>query len=523
MSSPTALSSRRQYFMRQDSALKSDPGQDTAALSLDNPAPAPSLAAHVANRLTFGTRPGDIAAVEAQGVDAWIAEQLNPGATDTPELAAMLAALPHGTFAESTTVLYDRRSMNWAEAMRPADEVRHATLARMLHSKWQLFEVMTAFWHDHFNVYAYDTPIACLFPEWDRLIRQHALGNFRDFVTATAKHPVMLDYLDNYLSTNAGPNENYARELFELHSLGAISYNAPGGYVDNDVYESSRCFTGWSYDNSSASPNRGKFKYVRDNHDRFQKIVLGTSIPNDQADLADGLKVIDLICNHQGTARHIALKLCQRFVSETPAESIVASSANVFYQNRNNAQQIRLTLAHIFASSEFRSEATRMCLLKRPYDWIISTMRALAIPYIYREGEDAFQMTYMMADVGYYMFGWHSPDGPPKDFYNWATATSMLSRYNFIFRIDAGWWVNKGLTFPAYALMPGTLRTPREIAQWWINRVIQRPVSTATFEGIMVFVAEGRNFDIALPVEQIEDKAPRIAALCTVAPEYMWR
>jgi len=516
--------SRRDFFRKAAGAGTMQASEKLIANTPRDVAPAPSLAAHVANRLTFGPRPGDVAAIDAQGVDAWVNAQLNPTSSDTPELASALAALPTNTFAENTQTLYDRRIEYWM-SVEPVNQVRHATMARMLHSKWQLRELMVEFWRDHFNVYGYDSPVSCLYPEWDRLLRQHCFGNFRAFVEATSKHPAMLYFLDNYLSTNAGPNENFARELCELHTLGAINYNVTGGYIDDDVYEASRCFTGWTYERDGKSPDRGKFKYVRDNHDRFQKVIFGTDIPRDQADLADGLKVLDLVCYHPGTARHLATKLLHRFVSENPSEALINSTADVFYQNRTDPNQIRLTLQHIFSSAEFRSTSNRMVLFKRPYDWIVSTMRALNIPYIYRDNDDDndMDMTWMINQVGYQLFAWRSPKGPTFDRYTWCSANGMLRRYNFIFRIDAGWWDNKGLVYPSVSILPSSLKTTREICTWWVNRVIQRTVSNTTFENLMTFVSNGRNVDLALSTSQIEDKVPRLAALCTVTPEFMWR
>lgn len=492
-----------------------------SSASMRDPAPTPSLAAHVANRLMYGPKPGDVAAIEAQGVDAWIQEQLNPDSSESPEFTSAAGQLPLETLFESTTQLWDRRE--YSDSIRPANQVRHLTLTRMLHSKWQLKEVIVEFWRDHFNVYAYDDPVRRLYPEFDRILREHAFGNFRQFVEATSKHPAMLYFLDNYLSTNAGPNENFARELCELHTLGAMNYNTPDGYADEDVYEASRCFTGWTYERDNSSPDRGKFKYVRGNHDRFQKVVLGTAIPRDQGDLEDGLQVLDLLCFHPGTARHIATKLCQRFVSAVPPASIVASTAEVFYDNRNHPNQIRRTLAHIFASAEFREPENRMSLFKRPFDWIVSAMRALQIPYIYREGDNSFDMTGMMTPLGYQLFGWRSPDGPPYELYDWCSANSMLRRCNFVFRIDAGWWSNNGLTYPSLSIMPESLATPRQICEWWQTRIFQRELSAVTFNSLLTFVARGRNPDIGLPPDQIESIVPRLAALCTTSPEFMWR
>ena len=337
---------RREFLSRVVSPLSA--GLTKVADPSAGRAPEPSLAWHAANRLMFGPRPGDVAAIEQAGYEAFLEEQLSPETIDDSACDAAIAALNPVTYSETWQQLYDRRSLpNWSEVWRPLREVQQATAIRMVMSKRQLYERLVDFWHNHFNINGWEFIVRSLFTKWDLTIRQHALGNFRALLEATASHPCMLYYLDNYLSTNAGPNENYARELFELHTLGAMNYRTPGGYVDNDVYEASRCFTGWTFETNGSAPARGEFKYVRANHDRFQKIVLGHAIPNDQADLLDGRNVLDILANHPGTARFICWKLCQRLVHDDPPPSLVLSAAGVFQRAVNAPDQIKQVVMHL--------------------------------------------------------------------------------------------------------------------------------------------------------------------------------
>jgi len=490
-----------------------------APTSAAAPPPTPSLAAHAANRLQFGPAPGEVNAIEAEGFATFLARQLDPAAIDDAACDARLAALPNQTFSETWAQLYDRRSLpNWSDTIAPFTQVRAATVVRRAFSRRQLFERVVEFWHDHFSLYGLEFIVQSLFTKWDETIRQHAFGNFRTFLEATGAHPCMLYYLDNYLSTNAGPNENYAREVFELHTLGQMNYQVEGGYIDDDVYESSRCFTGWTFETNGTAATRGQFKYVPENHDRFMKWVLGQRIPNDQAAMKDGRDVFDRLAYHPGTARHIAWKLAVRFISDNPPESIVASTAEVFYANRLEPDQIKRTLQHLLSSAEFAAEENRAAKFKRPGDWVISMMRALEVEF---PNHDSFFWDFN--NMGHRFFEWRAPDGPPDTMADWATSNGLLQRWNYVFRLASGWWDGNGYDFVVDGKMPSSLTTAREVVQWWVDRVLQRPISQTTFDGLLVFLAEGRNPDIALPADQISDKLKYLAAVMVMTPEFQRR
>lgn len=479
----------------------------------------PTLAEHAANRLLFGPRPGDVDAIQASGYDAFLDQQLSPDSIDDSEAEAILSAAPHETLGESMTALFDRRRTSpYAEVIRPIREVRHATWMRAVYSKKQLLERMVSFWYDHFNLYGWDYLTRSVFPTWDALIRRHALGNFHDFLIDTAQHVSMLRYLDNYKSTDGGPNENYARELIELHTLGAMHYNVEGGYNDEDVYEASRCFTGWSYDDESESPTRGAFLYRHDDHDRFQKYFLGERLPRDQAPLQDGLDVLNILAHHPGTAKYISWKLAQRFIADDPPMSVVESAAEVFLTHVNSPDQLKHVMKHILSSEEFKT--ARRCKFKRPFDWLVSVMRALDIDYVIH---DKFSIEWLYDSMGQALFSWSTPDGAPDEQVHWATSNNMIRRWRVTFETCDGWYQKYGFGFDPLAIMPSDLNSAEQVADFWIRRVIPGPVSDETRFSIVDYVSEGRNPSLPLPGSQIETKAKYAAALCAVSPEFMLR
>ena len=269
------------------------------------------------------------------------------------------------------------------EYQRPYHEVAAATIIRAVHSRAQVYERMVAFWHDHFNVLASDDRrVGCALPAYDRdAIRPHALGNFRELLEATAASPAMLVYLSNANSRAGGDNENYGRELLELHTLGRDAYlndrydrwrdvpgaaeGKPAGYIDEDVYEAARAFTGWTVENgqkldaATELPRTGRFIYLEGWHDGYQKRVLAAELPPYAPPMADGRKVLDLAAFHPATARFLCLKLCRYFVSDNPPQSLVDSAAKVWIDNAKKPDQIAAVVKHIALSKEFAASTRR--------------------------------------------------------------------------------------------------------------------------------------------------------------------
>lgn len=228
--------------------------------------PKSGRAARLLNRAAFGPEPNQAAELERLGFEAWLDEQLHPGSLDDPVLMLSLSR-----FEALSTDAVELEDEQEPLVMR---QLVGATLLRMTHSKWQLQERMTDFWSNHFNVYATKAHGAYKRPTEDRdVIRKHALGTFPDLLLASSRSPGMLVYLDNQVNRKGRANENYARELLELHTLGVH-----GGYSQNDVMEVARCFTGWTVENRFLRP-KGRFRFDADLHDDGEKTVLGHRLP----------------------------------------------------------------------------------------------------------------------------------------------------------------------------------------------------------------------------------------------------
>jgi len=325
------------------------------------------LAGHVLNRLTFGTTPAARAELLTLGptvetaVDAWIAQQL---AVRDDDDAAARSLHRFAAIDAPIAELYEFKP----EVLRA--ELAGATLLRAVHARRQLYEVLVQFWSDHLNVAMAKGECAWLKPADDRLVaRQHACGRFRDLIAASALSPAMLWYLDgreNRRRTAAEkPNENYARELLELHTLGV-----DGGYSQRDVMEVARCLTGWTV-RGQAGFRKARVEFHADAHDDGAKEVLGTHIAagGGRRDLD---QVLDVVCAHPATARHLAGKLCTRFIADDPPAAAVAAVAAAFTASGGD---LRATVRALFATPEFRSPAIRAGKLKRPFHFVVSCLR----------------------------------------------------------------------------------------------------------------------------------------------------
>jgi uncharacterized protein (DUF1800 family) len=366
---------------------------------------------HAITRLTFGVTPELYDEVAAMGVQAFIEQQLAPETLDDAAVEAMLAQFP--AIGQSAAQLYSR----YADQMtrQPSRQLVTATILRAVYSRRQLYERMVGFWSDHFNIYLVNGARGFLKVVDDReVIRQYALGSFRDLLGASAHSPAMLLYLDNHQSRAEHPNENYARELLELHTLGVN-----GGYTEDDVKEVARAFTGWSFVPLREDADQGMFIFRAPRHDDGNKTVLGVALPDGQGE-QDGEQVLDLLAAHPSTARFIATKLARRFVADVPSASLVEQIAMTFTQTNGD---IRETLRMIFNSEAFRNAPPK---LKRPFDYTVSVIRALGGQL----GEDAGNFLYRaLQTMGHVPFAWPAPNGYPDISAYWSS--NLLPRWNF--------------------------------------------------------------------------------------------
>jgi len=521
------------------------------------PLPPVPMAILALNRLTFGIRPGDVEAFNTLGatdderLQNFVTLQLTPDSIDDSEFENRYNNAGFETLHKSLEQLYADHIANnpynsndnsyWDWYSKPAHELADATALRAAYSEKQLVELLADFWHNHFNVYFWQDDGVPLLVSYNRdALRAHMLGNFRQMLEAVAKHPSMLYYLNQNNSSDAGPNENYARELFELHTLGAENYlgvrdpntvqkDADGvaiGYVDNDVYEAARCLTGWRIDDNIGGWEEGvgisgNFLYYKPWHDRFNKIVLGRYIPADQEDLKDGHDVLDLLANHPGTARFIARKLCRRFISDVPPESIVQAVANTFYENRAAPDQLKRVMETILLSAEFK--ASWGGKVKRPFEAVISMVRAL--------NSDSNRIPggihWMLGLMGQAIFERRSPDGYPDVREAWANSMSLLYRWNFAVGLTENWMNDDDTGFKiasdVYGQTPAEIRSASALADYWIQRILNQPLAEAGRNAIMTVMAQDYGPEEALPDDHVRYVLPAMVEVILMSPEFQWR
>lgn len=362
---------------------------------------------HLLSRAGYGPWPGDLERVHKMGSDAWIDEQLAPDKID--DKAANLRA------SRFETVQLDGGTCFEYKKEVLFNEVARQSLIRSIYSKRQLLQVMVEFWSDHFNIDMSKGNCVYFKGSDDRtVIRKFALGNFKDLLRASAVSPAMLTYLDGNENKKASPsdipNENYARELMELHTLGVY-----GGYSQKDVSEVARCLTGWRIHDKW---QRGLVYFDKTLHDDGEKEVLGHLIASggNEKDLD---AVIDIVCHHPSTAQFLSKKLVRKFVSEDPPANLISSTASVF---TNTKGDITSVVRHILKSDEFKHSAG--CKIKRPYQFIVSALRSVgADTYVHNDVVD------YLVSMGQSPFQYPTPDGYPDESEPWMGA--LLWRWNF--------------------------------------------------------------------------------------------
>jgi uncharacterized protein (DUF1800 family) len=430
-----------------------------------------SAAAHALNRFGYGPRPEDLASVK-QDPRGWAQSQLQPAALPMALGARLteIAAAP-GTSIENMRELAQMIRQNRAagdgsakaQAMpttmvdgaastpeqvigeTPAKYARTINraalttrLLRALESPNQLEEVMVDFWFNHFNVFQGKNLLRVAMGQYEsEAIRPFALGRFRDLLGATAHHPAMMYYLDNFQSVQARPgrarglNENYARELMELHTLGV-----DGGYNQQDVTELARMLTGWSIqpfvrvmnnrDTRHDTPQGFRFNSAE--HDNGSKLWLGHKVVG--ADKAEGDFALDVLAKHPATAKNIAFKLAQYFVSDSPSPTLVQKLAAVFTESDG---QIVPVLTGLINSNEFWDPAGYNSKFKTPYHYTLSVLRARAATVQNFDG-----LINQLANQGQPLYGCPTPDGYKNTERAWLNPDAMTKRINFATQIGRG-------------------------------------------------------------------------------------
>ena len=395
---------------------------------------------HFLSRISFGPTRFEVERVSRLGIRAYLDTQLSPETIADGFVEEKIAALKSMRLsARELLELYPQPKQAVNQTMLPPMEMagprqvilelQLARLLRAVYSQRQLYEVMVDFWSNHFNIFAAKGADRWLSTPYDRdTIRPNALGKFRDLLLATAQSPAMLFYLDNWLSASPdsagqrfapnnrrrGINENYARELMELHSLGV-----DGGYTQKDVQEVARCFTGWTI---RQPRGEGGFYFEPRIHDGGEKIVLGTRIAAGGG-VEDGLKVIDLLARHPSTAQFIATKLARRLVADDPPKSLVGKAAAAFRQSDGD---IPTMLRAIVESEEFFSPTAYRSKIKKPLEYVASALRITGA-----ETQITHQLLRYLGRVGEPLFLAQPPTGYPDSAASWISADMLLTRMNF--------------------------------------------------------------------------------------------
>jgi len=528
----------------------------------------PDLFVLCSNRLGYGPTSGQKAEWNALGASqearftSYINQQLDPGSIVDTDYQSRRTAAGYVTLDKSLHELwieYERDLAGVTDSNDPQEECELDWFLRAIYSKRQLEQVMTEFWVDHFNINSRESPTDSLWPSWVELLRSNAFGNFRSLLGQTAEHTTMLYYLDQYTSSFAGPNENYCRELFELHTLGAENYlgvvpqtsvgsalwssyaanlssvfptGIPDGYVDNDVFQAAQAFSGWTYrtgDSTTPGELAGEFFFDSARQpNTAQMTVLGfgvTNIPSTTPPPQRGRDILDLLAFHPGTARHVCRKLVRKFVQDDPPQSLVDSAADVFIAQRDAADQLKQVMLHILTSNEFRNSFGAK--IKRPFGLVVSMLRATKAHFDWTMGGDQTGgFMYRFERTGHRPFRWRPPDGYPDVREKWETASPRVMSWRLGQWLCAVRDTNTNLFMPINARTPGSVaRTPNALVDYWLNRIFARPMSFAYREEVVDFLGQGFNPDssLNLTATEVEERLQMMMALIMATPEFCER
>jgi uncharacterized protein (DUF1800 family) len=368
------------------------------------------------NRITFGYTSAEYTRAAQLGYTAYLEEQLNMTAADEdPALVSRLATLT--TLWMTGEQLY---ALNNTGQQR--NELTDAAILRAIYSKRQLYERMVEFWTDHFSININTDQAPFLKTLDDRLvIRQYAMTSFPQLLFASAQSPAMLNYLDNDINTKNGINENYGREVLELHTMGVNS-----GYTQSDVINVAKALTGWGRWNSTANPSslRGTFRYNDNNHDKTQKVILGRTYAANRG-IEDGNEFLAQVAADPRTAAYIAKKLCKRFLGEEVRQGIIDQVAATYMATSGD---IKSMLRVVLTPSNLHESAPRY---KRPFHLAVSALRVLPMSIT-----SLSSLRTRLNNAGHAPFQWDTPDGYPDTFAYWSGL--ILPRWNFASTVAPG-------------------------------------------------------------------------------------
>jgi uncharacterized protein (DUF1800 family) len=383
----------------------------------------PAVVAHLLRRTTYGATPELTRAVERSGTTAWLEHQLQPGRLHDHAMDELLKRWP--SLQWNTWQVRQHLSGGAWDVMLDLVDTH---IARAIWSKRQLLEIMVDFWSNHLNVTCPSSDVWDSRHLFDRnVIRRYALGSFSDMLCATGRAPAMLNYLGNAESTGAAPNENWGRELLELHTVGI---NA--GYSQKDVHNSALILTGLSVE-----PDGGEFEYKPWMHYVGHVKVMGFHAANHSATNGEALAMdyLRYLAHHPSTARHLATKLAIRFVSDDPPKSLIDRLAATYH---HHGTAILPVLRQLFASREFHESDGEK--VRTPYEDFVATLRVLRIEPP-RTGTEAIRnLQWLSSTVGQPPLGWHAPNGYADTAAAWSSTSATLGKWNLHMGMAGHWW-----------------------------------------------------------------------------------
>ena len=374
---------------------------------------------HLVRRLTYGATEAEVEKVRSMGAAAWLDEQLDPDQIDTSAIDQVVAdAFPELAQGSSTLLANYRLEMNGPEL---GGVLAAAAFVRHTQSPAQLYERMVEFWGDHFNVPQVSPPttITRIVMDHDTL-RPHALGRFDELLVATAQSPAMLMYLNNFQSSVGAINENYARELLELHTVGV-----DGGYDEDDIVGVARLLTGWMFDRDL------EFMFVARNHDEGPLSILGWDRPTTGDPMAHGVDFLNHLARLPQTARFICHKLAVRFVSDDPPAELIDVMEAAWHEHDT---AIAPVLASMISHASFVEAPPKF---NRPWDYLMQTIRSIDGTVDVTNRTDLRNAYGMMRDLGQTLFRWPTPDGYPDTEAAWLNAGAVLARWDFATKVTS--------------------------------------------------------------------------------------
>jgi uncharacterized protein (DUF1800 family) len=491
------------------------------------------LAQHLLNRAAFGPSDWDRKRIAEISAGGWLYEQLQRGADlplegriveeyPTTQLSVTAALQQYPTVAERAKKLgvQDKEEIKQMFNSRPYElprqlviELTAAKLMRAVRSQRQLEEVLVDFWFNHFNVSAEKGKARWLLPSYERdAIRPYVFGKFRDLLGATARHPAMLVYLDNWMSVREGVrlpglkqamglNENYARELLELHTVGVDA-----GYTQDDVREAARVLTGWSLELKQRDEDWGDFLYRRAAHDAGEKNVFGLHLePGGQMD--DGERLLDYLALHPATAHHLCLKLAQKFVSDDPPPGLVDALAAEYLRTGGD---LRAVYVKLFGSREFWSDRAFAAKTKTPLELVASSVRALGELTSVQP-----QLVRALEGMGQPLYRASPPTGYAEDASHWVSAGALVSRINFGLKLARN--DMPGVQVPLLTLPGGGAEA---VVDSLSLRILGAPLSPESRRTVLAAVGGGREEDAMQDGENRPVDPRVVAGLLIGSPEF---